>query len=229
MKKSGDGEGQLEEGGERAEVAPGDGGPRKRDSVRLEKERPVTVMDEGKAEGDGEEIEECVVPGEADQEHEGEESEGSGEADFGLGKEKGEREEEFDGKGEKGGEVEKRVGELLNEPGERVGDGLGKEVVGHGGEIGPGGVAAEDFDDARTEHKTEDEEGEGEADEEGWSVGAGWAGAEPGFFEKDNEKADFEEESVPLEGEEVLTDVHEGEPAEPRQDGADWAKKSGEK
>ena len=148
MKKSGDGEGQLEEGGERAEVAPGDGGPRKRDSVRLEKERPVAVMDEGKAEGDGEEIEECVIPGEADQEHEGEESEGSGETNFRLGKEKGEREEEFDGKGEKGGELEKRVGELLNEPGERVGDGLGKEVIGHGGEIGPGGVAAEDFDDA---------------------------------------------------------------------------------
>ena len=222
-------EGELEKGSERGEVAPGDGGPRKRDSVRLEKERPVAVMDEGKAEGDGEEIEECVVPGEADQEHEGEESEGSGEADFGLGKEKEEREEEFDDKGEKGGELQKRVRELVDEPRERVGDGLGKEVVGHGGEVGPGGVAAEEFDDSRAEDETCEKEGEGKSDEEGLNVGAGWAGAESGFFEKDEEEADFEEKSVPLEGEEILADIDEREPAEPRQDGAEWAKKAGEK
>ena len=158
-------EGELEKGNERGEVAPGDGGPRKRDSVRLEKERPVAVMDEGKAEGDGEEIEKGVVPSSGDEEHEGEEAKRCGEADFGLGKEKGEREEEFDDKGEKGGELQKRVRELVDEPRERVGDGLGKEVVGHGGEVGPGGVAAEDFDDAGAEHETKEEEGEGEADE----------------------------------------------------------------
>jgi hypothetical protein len=32
-----------------------------------------------------------------------------------------------------------------------------------------------------------------------------------------------------LEGEEILTDIHEGEPADPRQDGTDRAKKAGEK
>ena len=106
---------------------------------------------------------------------------------------------------------------------------MGKEVVGHGGEVGPGGVAAEDFDDARTEHETKEEEGEGESDEEGRSVGSGWAGAESGFFEKDEEEADFEEKSVPLEGEEILADIDEREPAEPRQDGTEWAKKAGEK
>jgi hypothetical protein len=52
----------------------------------------VTVFDEGEAEGGGEEIEKCVVPGEADEEHEGEKSERGGEAGFGLGKQKGERE-----------------------------------------------------------------------------------------------------------------------------------------
>jgi hypothetical protein len=32
-----------------------------------------------------------------------------------------------------------------------------------------------------------------------------------------------------LEGEEVLTDAYEGEPADPRQDGTERAKKAGEK
>ena len=53
----------------------------------------------------------------------------------------------------------------MNEPGEGVGDRLGFEVIGHGGEVGPGGVAAEDFDDSRAEHETEEEEGECKADE----------------------------------------------------------------
>ena len=55
--------------------------------------------------------------------------------------------------------------ELVDEPGEGVGDGLGFKVIGHSGEIGPGGVAAEEFDDSRAEHETKEEEGEGEADE----------------------------------------------------------------
>jgi hypothetical protein len=124
----------------------------------------VTVFDEGEAEGGGEEIEKCVVPGEADEEHEGEKSERGGEADFGLGKEKEKREKEFDHKCKNGGELEKRVRKLMNKPGEGVGNGLGFEVIGHGGKIGPSGVAAEDFDDSRAEHETKEEEGEGETD-----------------------------------------------------------------
>ena len=146
-----------------------------------------------------------------------------------MGKEKGEREKEFDDKGENSGELEKRVRELVDEPGEGVGNGLSFEVVGHGGEVGPGGVAAEEFDDSRAEDETCEKEGEGESDEEGRSVGAGWAGSESGFFEKDEEEADFEEKSVPLKGEEILADIDEREPAEPRQDGTEWAKKAGEK
>jgi len=53
----------------------------------------------------------------------------------------------------------------MDEPGEGVGNGLGFEVIGHGGEVSPGGVAAEYFDDSRAEHETKEEEGEGEADE----------------------------------------------------------------
>jgi hypothetical protein len=47
--------------------------------------------------------------------------------------------------------MEKWSGELMDEPGEWVGDGLGFEVVSHGGEVGPGRVAAEEFDDAGAE------------------------------------------------------------------------------
>ena len=81
----------MEKCGQRAEVSPRDGCVRKWNRFGLEPGGVVTVVDEGEAESGGEEIEKCVVPGEADQEHEGEESEGGGEAGFGLGKQKGER------------------------------------------------------------------------------------------------------------------------------------------
>ena len=164
-KKDRDSEGELEEGGEGGEVAPRNGRVGKRNRFGLEPRGKVAVVDEREAEADGEEIKKGVVPGEADQEHEGEEADGGGEADFGLGKEKGEREKEFDDKSENSGELEKRVWELVDEPRERVGNGLSFEVVGHGGEVGPGGVAAEEFDDSRAEDETCEKEGEGEADE----------------------------------------------------------------
>ena len=138
----------MEEGGQRAEVSPRNGRPRKRNCFGKKGGGKEAVIDKIETEGDGEEVKEGVVPGEGDEEHEGEEAEGGGEADFGLGEEKGEREKKFDYKGEKGGEFEKRVRELVDEPRERVGDGLSFEVVGHGGEVGPGGVAAEEFDDS---------------------------------------------------------------------------------
>ena len=64
----------------------------------------------------------------------------------------------------------------MGEPGEGVGDRLGEEVVRHGGEVGPSGVAAEKFDEAGAEHEPEDEEPGGEAEEEGRDVaaGSGW-------------------------------------------------------
>jgi len=80
----------------------------------------------------------------------------------------------------------------MDEPGEGVGDGLGFEVVSHGGEVGPGGVTAEEFDDAGAEDEAEEEEGECEADEEGWDIATGWAGEESGFFSEDEEESDFE-------------------------------------
>lgn len=147
-KKDGDSERELEEGGEGGEVAPRNGRPRKRNCFGKKGGGKEAVIDKSETEGDGEEVKEGVVAGEGDEEHEGEEAEGGGEADFGLGKEKGEREKEFDHKGENSGEIEKRVRELVDEPGEGVGNGLSFEVIGHGGEVGPGGVAAEEFDDS---------------------------------------------------------------------------------
>ena len=120
--------------------------------------------------------------------------------------------------------MEKRVRELVDEPGEGIGNGLSFEVVGHGGKIDPGGVAAEEFDYSRAEHKTKEEEGEGEADEEGGKIEAGWAGAEAWFFEEDEEEACFEEKGVPLEGEEILAEVDKGEPAEPGEECAEGSK-----
>ena len=76
----------MEKGGERGEMSPGDGDQRKRDGFWAKRRRVVAVMDEREAEGEGKEVEKCVVPSEADEEHEGEEAEGDGEADFGLGK-----------------------------------------------------------------------------------------------------------------------------------------------
>ena len=196
-------------------MSPRDGCVRKRYRFGLEPGGVVTVVDEGEAEGGGEEIEKCIVPGQADQEHEGEESERGGEAGFGLGKQKGEWEEEFDHKGDNGGELEKRGRELMNEPGDGVGNGLGFEVISHGGKVGPGGVATEEFYDPGTEHQTCEQEPESPADETGRGIGSGGAGEKSGFFQEDEKKAGLEEEGVPLERKEVLSDVYEGEPAEP--------------
>ena len=85
-----------------------------------------------------------------------------------MREEKGKREKEFDPKGKNGGETKKWMRQLMKEPGEGVGDGLGEEVVGHGGEVGPGGVAAEEFDEAGAEHEAKDEEPGGEAEQGGW-------------------------------------------------------------
>ena len=226
-KKDGDSERELEKGGEGGEVAPRNGRPRKRNCFGKKGGGKEAVIDKSETEGDGEEVKEGVVAGEGDEEHEGEEAEGGGEADFGLGKEKGKREKEFDHKGENSGELEKRVRELVDEPGEGVGNGLGFEVVGHGGEVGPGGVAAEEFDDSRAEDETCEKEGEGKSDEKGRNIEARRAGAESGFFEKDEEKTNFEEEGIPLEGEEILADIYEREPAEPREDGGEGSKQAG--
>ena len=76
----------MEKGGERGEMSPGDGDQRKRDGFWVKRRRVVAVMDEREAEGEGKEVEKCVVPGQGDEEHEGKEAEGGGEADFGLGK-----------------------------------------------------------------------------------------------------------------------------------------------
>ena len=153
---------------------------------------PVTTLDEGQAEGSGEEIEVGVVSGEGDEDHEGEEAEGGGEANFGLGKEKGEGEKEFDPKGEKGGELQKQVRELMNEPGEGVGNGLGLEVIGHGREVGPSGVATKKFYDSRAKHEACEKEPESPADETRRGIGSGGAGKKSGFFQKDEEKAGLE-------------------------------------
>ena len=141
-----------------------------------------------------------------------------------MGDENGEGNEEFDEKSEEGGE--RGAGELVGEPGKRVGNGLSEEVVGHGGEIGPGGVTAEKFDEAGAEHKAENKKPSGPAEKDGWSIGGGAAGEQARFFEKDDEKASLEEKGVPLEGEEVLADVDEGEPAEPREGGREGSEEA---
>ena len=112
----------------------------------------------------------------------------------------------------------------MDEPREGVGDGLSFKVVSHGGEVGPGGVTAEEFDDAGAEDEAEEEEVECEADEEGWDIATGWAGEKSGFFSEDEEEADFEEEGIPLEGEKILADVDKGEPAEPCEECAEGSK-----
>jgi hypothetical protein len=96
-KEDRNGERELEESGEGGEMSPWDGDQRKRDGFWAKGGgRVEAVFDKSEAEGDGEEIKESIVSSEGDEEHEGEESEGDGEAGFGLGDEKCEGEKEFD-------------------------------------------------------------------------------------------------------------------------------------
>ena len=76
----------MKESGERGEMAKWSWSPRKGNCFWAKRRRVVAVMDEREAEGEGKEVEKCVVPGQGDEEHEGKEAEGGGEADFGLGK-----------------------------------------------------------------------------------------------------------------------------------------------
>ena len=96
----------------------------------------------------------------------------------------------------------------MNEPGEGVGNGLGFEVISHGGKVGPGGVATEEFYDSGTEHQTCEQEPESPADETGRGIGSGGAGEESGFFQEDEKKAGLKEEGIPLKRKEVLSDVY---------------------
>ena len=71
---------------------------------------------------------------------------------------------------------------MVDEPGEGIGDGLGEKVVGHGGEVGPGWVAAEKFDEAGAKHEPKDEEPCGCAEEKRWNIAAGGGGEQTRFF-----------------------------------------------
>ena len=44
---------------------------------------------------------------------------------------------------------------MVDVPGERRGQGLGLEVKGEGGAVGPGGIAARELDEPRQEHEPE--------------------------------------------------------------------------
>ena len=143
---------------------------------------------------------------------------------MGMGNENEEGDQEFDEESDEGGEG--GAGDLVGKPGEGVGNRLGEEVVRHGGEVGPGGVAAEEFDEAGAEYETEEEEPGGEAEQGGWGIGGGVAGEQAWFFKEDDEKAGLKKKGVPLEGEEVLADVDEGEPAEPSEGGREGSEEA---
>jgi len=185
---------------------------------------PVAVFDEGKGEGGGKEVEVGVVASEGDEEHETKERGAGDEAAPRVGDENGEGDDQFRNQRDQSGE--RGAGKLVDKPGEGVGDGLGKEVVRHGGEVSPGGVAAEKFNEAGAEHEAEDEKPGGYAEECGRDI-ATWGGRRQArFFQKDDEEAGFEEKCVPLEGEEVLPDVDERKPAEPGEGGRKRSKEA---
>jgi len=211
--EDGESNGKLDNGSNGAKEAPGNGCPGERDFLRGKEAGPVTVIDEGEGEGGGEEIEVGVVAGERDEGHQGQKRDAGDKAGAGVGDEDGERDEEFGNQGGESGEG--LAGDLVGEPGKGIGDRLGEKVVGHGGEVGPSGVAAEEFDEAGAEHEAEDEEPGGYAEKERWDVAAGNGGEQARFFQENDKEAGLEEKGVPLEGEEVLADVDEGEPAEP--------------
>ena len=188
--ENGERHGKLDEGGEGAEEAPRDGGPGKRNGWEGKEPGPVTIFDEGEGEGGGEEVEVSVIAGESNEGHEAEEGDTGDEADPGVGDEDGERDEDFRDQGGKGSE--RGTGELVGEPRDGVGNGLGEKVVGHGGEVGPSGVAAEKFDEAGAEHEAKDKEPGGEAKKCRRGILAGGVGDQTGFFQEDDEEAGLE-------------------------------------
>lgn len=146
-KEGGDRERELEKGGGGSEVAPRNGRVRGGEMSGLKKAGPKVVGQERQSKGEGEQIKEGVIPSEGDEELQKNKTEG-GEAAGGSGSENGEGEEEFDEESAEGGEAESEGRKLLAEPSGEIRDGLSLKMVGEGREVGPGGVAAEDFDSA---------------------------------------------------------------------------------
>lgn len=146
-KEYGNGERELEEGGERGEMAPRHGSDRSREMVASHRGRPKTIGDQGESESQGKQIKKGVVSGEGNQELQGKKTECGDEA-CGGGSQDGEREKQFDQQGKQSGEAKSQGRELLKKPSGKVGDRLGLKVVGESGEIGPSGVGAQNFDRA---------------------------------------------------------------------------------
>ena len=149
------------------------------------------IIEQRHAQHDGEDVEEVVVPGREDERFEEYEAAGGNESDIAR-QEDAERQRELDDECHPHRPLEDRRRQMVDIPRECGWQGLGFEVEGEGGAVGPGGISARELDEARQEHETEQRQPRQPHAE------PGCAGQHGGDDEA------FDEEDVPLVGQEDL-------------------------
>jgi len=170
------------------------------------------VVEQGEAEGDRQQVEEAVVPGGADgqlEDHECPERDEPGPA----GSEDEEGHDELHGEHERARDALRQQRQLACVPRQGVGDGLRPVVVVEGGEVPPGGIAPRELGDAGAPHQLEHQDPqEPDRHRRRGRLAARPARSQvvPGRQEE-GEEAGLGQEDVPLERQERLAEVDEGQ------------------
>ena len=194
---------QRGEGGERAAAPGGAGrtgagfGARRREQGEHQSSSAATQRT------DREQIEEAVVAGERDQEHQDGDRGRAGGADAARAEEQPGR-AELDREQGEAGELLDGARQEVRPPGERRRQGLSPIMVRERGEIPPRGIAAEQLDHGRLEHQLEQQQTQQPKGAEG-RLGPRSLSKRP-RDEEQRDEARLQEESVPLEAHEVRAD-----------------------
>mmetsp|Transcript_21816 Transcript_21816/g.72132 ORF Transcript_21816/g.72132 Transcript_21816/m.72132 type:complete len:369 (+) Transcript_21816:3268-4374(+) len=170
---------------------------------------PESVVEEVDEEEEREEVEEAVVARDHDENLKQRHCPRSSMPDDPKRADEEEGDRDLDHKDEGDAELEKERMELPQVPGHGGRDGLRGEVVGEGGQLLPDAVLGSDLDDAAHEHQLEEEEAkhpEGNARH----LGAA-ARTSPERSVHDGEEACLEEEGVPLEVHEHVSNRCQGQ------------------
>jgi hypothetical protein len=183
-----------------------------------EQARQRPVVEERRAEDDGQRVEEAVVPGPGDQALESDQP-GAGDEPRAAPGEDPERQHDLDGERRERRPAQAGRRELVGDPARPGRDRLRLEVMGERREVAPGGVAREELHRARHEEELRDQAARQPDRERVRGAPRRAEGAQTPRRHERREQARLEQQHVPLVGEEDPAggdhrEVERGEPCE---------------